>query len=347
VAAKLTQDGKFPTIAAVAERAGVSIASVSRVLNGSARVRPDTAERVRKAAKELGYTPNYAAKSLKVRRTRQIAFAVSDIGNPVYVAMARAVQAAAKASGYRVVLLSTDANPTEELEVLRSLGERYTDGLILCPIRITEGHLRALERAATPVVVIGALPPGVPVDNVAVDSYRGGVEAMEHLIGQGYTRIAFINGPTDTVPGGARFRAYKETLINHAIPWDPSLVVTGDFQIAGGYRAAERLLSLPALPEAVFCANDLMALGAMRRFREAGLEIPRDVAVVGMDDIEHASIVTPTLTSVSLCAAERGRMAARMLLARLSGETASQEPQRVTVTPRLVVRESSLMVRRC
>lgn len=336
---------KLPTIESVAERAGVSIASVSRALNGKGHVGPSTVERVRRAAAELGYTPNHVAKSLKARRTQQIAFAVSDIGNPVYVAMARAVQAEAKAQGYRVVLLSTDANPSEELAVLRSLGERYTDGLILCPIRITSGHVRALERAAAPVVVIGALPPEVPVDNVAVDSHRGAVEAMEHLIGQGYSRIAFINGPTDTVPGGSRLRAYQAALINHGIPLDPALVVSGDFQMAGGYRAAAQLLMLPARPDAVFCANDLMALGAMRRFREAGLQIPEDLALVGMDDIDNSAITTPALTSVSLGAAERGRLAARMLLQRLSGEAESQEPQRVTVTPRLVVRESSLMAR--
>ncbi|HEY8346194.1 MAG TPA: LacI family DNA-binding transcriptional regulator [Symbiobacteriaceae bacterium] len=342
---RLSGDQKLPTIQAVAERAGVSIASVSRVLNGKGHVSPATAEKVRRAVRELGYIPNHVAKSLKARRTEQIAFAVSDIGNPVYVAMARAVQAEAKAWGYRVILLSTDANPTEELEVLRSLRERYADGLILCPIRITPGHVRALERAAAPVVVIGSLPPDVPVDNVAVDSHRGALQAMEHLIGQGFTRIAFINGPSDTVPGGSRLRAYREALLNHGLPWDPQLVVSGDFQMAGGYQAAEQLLALPKRPEAVFCANDLMALGAMRRFREAGLQIPQDLAIVGMDDIEHAAIATPALTSVSLCAAERGRLAAQMLFRRLSGEAESLEPQRVTVTPRLVVRESSLMVR--
>lgn len=337
---------RLPTIASVAKLAGVSIASVSRVLNRTGPVSPEVAERVRKAVAELGYRPNHVAKSLKARRTQQIAFAVSDIGNPVYVAMARAVQAEAKAQGYRVLLLSTDADARDELEVLNSLGARYADGLILCPIRISPGHVRALERAAAPVVVIGSLPPDVPVDNVAVDSHRGAVEAMEHLLGQGYTRIAFINGPSDTVPGGSRLRGYQEALLNHGIRFDPSLVCTGDFQMSGGYRAAEQLLALPQRPDAVFCANDLMALGCMRRLREAGLQIPHDVAVVGMDDIDQAAITTPTLTSVSLAAAERGRLAAQMLLARLTGQAEGREPQRVTLKPRLVVRESSVVTDR-
>lgn len=324
----------------VARAAGVSVASVSRVLNGSGLVSPATAEKVRKAVATLGYMPNHAAKSLKVRRTRQIAFAMEDIGNPVYVAMARAIQAEAKAEGYRVVLMSTDALAEDEVEVIRSLGQRFADGLIICPIRITPGHLRELARPAGPVVVIGSLPPDVAIDNVGVDSHRGALQAMEHLVGQGYARIAFINGPSDTVPGGSRLRGYKAALLNHGLQFDPSLVVSGNFQISGGYEAVSQLLALPSQPDAIFCANDLMALGAMRRLREAGLAVPGDVAIVGMDDIDQAGVAVPTLTSVSLGAAERGRLAARMLLDRLEGR-GPQQPQRVTVIPRLVVRESS------
>lgn len=336
-----TPDHPTPTISSVADRAGVSIASVSRFLNKTGPVSPAAAEKIRKAVAELGYVPNHVARSLKARRIHQIAFAMENIGNPIYVAMARAIQAVAQDHGYRVLLLNTDAHASEEIEVLRSLGRRYVDGLILCPIRLTPGHLREIEQAAAPVVVIGSLPPETQVDNVRVDSGRGAAMAMEHLVGQGLTRIAFINGPADTVPGGARLRAYQSTLINHGLPFDPALVVAGDFQISGGYQAAAELLALPVLPEAVFCANDLMALGAMRRLREAGLRIPQDVAVVGMDDIEQATITTPTLSSVSLMAGERGRIAAEMLLDRLNG--AGGEPRRVTLMPRLVVRESSVI----
>jgi len=292
---------------------------------------------------ELGYVPNHVAKSLKVRRTQQIAFAMADIGNPIYVAMARAIQTTAKAKGYSLVLVSTDAQVQDEIEVLRGLGRRSVDGLILCPIRITPQHVKELERAAAPVVVIGSLPQRVPVDNVRTDSARGAALAMEHLIGQGYTRIAFINGPPDTVPGGARLRGYQETLVNHGIAFDPALMVAGDFQISGGYRAAVQLLALTPRPQAVFCANDLMALGAMRRFREAGLRLPEDMALVGMDDTDQATVTSPTLSSVSLMATERGRIAAEMLLERLTNPGAVTEPRRVTLMPRLVVRESSLI----
>lgn len=335
--------GAPPTIEAVASRAGVSTATVSRVLNRTGPCSPEAIEKVHKAVRELGYVPNQVAKSLKVRRTQQIAFAMADIGNPIYVAMARAIQAVAKAQGHSVVLLSTDAQASDEVEVIHSLGRRHVDGLILCPIRITPEHVRALEHPAAPVVVIGSLPPEVPMDNVRVDSARGAHMALDHLIGQGYSRIAFINGPSDTVPGGSRLRGYKEALLNHGLHFDPELVVAGDFQLSGGYHAAGRLLAMCPRPDAVFCANDLMALGAMRRFREAGLRLPEEMALVGMDDIDQTIVSTPTLTSVSLMASERGRIAAEMLLERLSGAAENLEPRRVTLLPRLVVRESSVV----
>lgn len=337
------EPGSPPRIEEVAKRAGVSTATVSRVLNRTGPCSQESIDKVQKAVRELGYVPNQVAKSLKVKRTQQIAFAMSDIGNPIYVAMARAIQAEAKAQGHSVVLLSTDARTADEVEVIRSLGRRHVDGLILCPIRITPEHVNALKRAAAPVVVIGSLPPEVPVDNVRVDSAKGAHMALDHLIGQGYSRIAFINGPSDTVPGGSRLRGYQEALLNHGLTFDPALVVSGDFCMNGGYHAASQILALSPRPEAVFCANDLMALGAMRRFREAGLKLPQEMALVGMDDIDQAVVTTPTLTSVSLMASERGRIAAEMLLERLSGAAGAEaEPRRITLMPRLVVRESSV-----
>lgn len=336
------QPRRSPTIEVVAKHAGVSIATVSRVLNGTGQVSPAVEERVRASVKELGYVPNHVARSLKARRIQQIALAIADIGNPVYVAMAKAIQTAAQARGYRVLLLSTDAQIDEEIAVLQSLKRQYVDGLILSPIRITPGHVQQLQTAAAPVVVIGSLPDDVPVDNVRVDSARGVELAISHLIGQGLSRIAFINGPTDTVPGGSRLRGYQATLLNHGLPFDPDLVVSGNFMISGGYTAVGQLLERKQRPDAIFCANDLMALGAMRRLREEGLRVPHDVALVGMDDIDQTTISTPTLTSVSLMAAERGRIAAEMLLGRIDGDRA--EPHRVTLLPRLVVRESSVIL---
>ena len=330
--------GSAPTIETVAAAAGVSIATVSRVLNGLP-ARPETTRRVHQAVAEVGYVPNALGKSLKTSTTSQIAFAVADVGNPVYLAMVRAVQRVLRGHGYRLVLHSTDADPADELAVLRSLGSRQVDGLILCPIRVTEAHLRELRRAPAPVVVIGTLPEGTEVDNVRTDSRTGAELAIRHLAGLGRTRIALVNGPIDTVPGQARGQGYQDGLAAAGLEFDPELVETADFQLESGQAATARLLATADF-DAVLGANDLIALGAMNALRAAGRAVPEDVAVVGIDNTDLTSLVWPPLTSVCLGAAERGRLAAELLVERLANRHGP--PRWHTVAPRLVERASSI-----
>ncbi|WP_084464410.1 LacI family DNA-binding transcriptional regulator [Microtetraspora fusca] len=331
-----------PTINTIARHAGVSIASVSRVLNGLP-TREETVRRVLRAAEELGYVPNSVARSLKSRRTNQVAFAMADIGNPVYLAMVREIQPVLRAAGYRLLLHSTDADVADELDVLRGLGERYVDGLIMSPLRVTEGHLSALAAARAPVVVIGSMPEGAGVDNVRADSRTGVRLALDHLYGLGRRRIAFVNGPADTVPGAARAAAYREALEALDLPYDEDLVEVGDFYRAEGARAVQALLDRAGDVDALMCANDLIALGALDVLRRAGRRVPEDVAVVGMDDTDLAAVAWPSLTSVSLGSARRGRAAVELLLDRL--ENGEREPRVVTVEPRLAVRASTVGVR--
>lgn len=335
-------DGGPPTIVSIAERAGVSIASVSRVLNGVG-ARPDTVRKVERAATELGYVPNAVAQSLKGGRTKQLTFAMQDIGNPVYVAMVREIQAVTRTAGYRLLLHSTDAVIEDELAVVRSLGDRTSDGLILCPIRITPEHIEVLRNAAGPVVVIGSLPGEVPpVDAVQADSISGARLAVEHLVASGRRRIAFVNGPVDTVPGHNRRQGYRTALADHGIPYDPALERATSFGLAAGREAMLDLFDSGAAPDAVLGANDQLALGASQAAHERGLRIPGDLAITGMDDSDLARAGWPPLTSVDLGSKERGRTAAHMLLERLAGagldETAAR---RTTATPRLVVRGST------
>ncbi|GAA4497310.1 LacI family DNA-binding transcriptional regulator [Actinoallomurus oryzae] len=326
-----------PTITTIAERAGVSIASVSRVLNGLPTSEA-TVRAVRVAAEELGYVPNSVARSLKSSRTNQVAFAMADIGNPTYVAMVRAMQPVLKDAGLRLILHSTDADIDDELDVLRRLGERYADGLIISPIRVTERHLEAFAEARAPVVVIGSVPAGTPVDNVRADSRTGIRLALDHLYALGRRRIGFVNGPLDTVPGAARARAYADALTELGLPHDPALIEIGDFYREDGAAATRRLLARTR-PDALMCANDLIALGALDVLRAEGVRVPEDVAVVGTDDTDLAPAAWPALTSVALGSAERGRRAAELMLDRLSDGDA--EPRVVTVEPRLVVRGST------
>lgn len=327
-----------PTLVQVAEHAGVSVASASRALNG-ASASLEMVERVEAAAAQLGYVADVMARSLKVGRTEQLALSVADLGNPVYVTMMRAVETVVRGAGYRLVLSSTGSDAEEEIQILRNLNRGYADGLMMSPLRITPGLIAELSASRLPLVVVGTLPAGVGVDNVRANSPRGIGLAVDHLVAIGRRRIAFLNGPLDTVPGARRARGFARACRAAGLPEHPELrIVAADFTHDAGQRAADDLLDGP-LPDAVLCANDLLAVGAMRTLLRRGVRVPEDVAVVGIDDTDLARQCTPSLTSVSLGSAERGRLAATLLLERLADP--ARPPRRVTVQPRLSIRESS------
>ncbi|SNT39351.1 LacI family transcriptional regulator [Asanoa hainanensis] len=329
-------DGR-PTVHTVAARAGVSIASASRVLNGVGGS-PETVRKVREAAAEVGYVPNAIARSLQSQRTELVALAVEDIGNPVYVEMMRAIESVVADSGRQLLVHATGGRIDNETALLRRLANRYVDGMIVSPIRVTADHLTALQDSPVPVVVVGQLAEDAPVDNVRTDSRRGIALAVDHLVATGRRRIGFVNGPLDTVPGAARDAGFRTALAAHGIVLDENLVEVGDFQYAAGRDATERLLAR-AEPDALVCANDLIAVGALHALLARGRQVPTDVALVGMDDTELARMMFPQLSSVSLGSAERGRRAAELLLQRIADP--SLPPRRAQVAPSLAVRASS------
>ena len=328
----------MPTIATVARLANVSVASASRVMNGI-RTSPATLERVTEAAEAIGYVPNAAARSLRSRRTGQIAFAMPDVGNPVYTTMVGSIQEVAQARGLRLLLHSTGADAEDELAMLRDLKHRFVDGLILASLHLTDVHGEELRRAAVPVIVIGRPASGTPVDTVRAYSRKGAAEAVRHLHAAGRRRIAFVNGPQHTAPGSSRRLGYLDGLRSCSLARDDSLLeVADDFMVEPGRRATEKLLARER-PDAILCANDLLAVGALAALRDAGLGVPDDVALVGMDNSVLAEVTWPTLTSVDLGSAERARIAAELLLERI--ESPAREPRVVGVEPRLVERASS------
>lgn len=327
-----------PTITTVARLANVSVASASRVLNGI-RTSATTLERVTAAAESVGYVPNAAARSLRSRRTGQIAFAMPDVGNPVYATMVGQIQEVTRAHGLRLLLHSTGADAEDELAMVRDLKHRFVDGLILASLNMTEAHAEQLRLAAAPVIVLGSPTRGTPADSVRANSRKGAAEAVRHLHSAGRGRIALVNGPTHTTPAASRRLGYLDGLRSCGIPRDDALCeVAADFMIEPGRRATERLLER-ASPDAIFCANDLLAIGALSALRDRGLEVPADVALVGMDNTTLAEVTWPTLTSVDLGSAERARLAAELLFERI--EDPAREPRVVGVEPRLVVRASS------
>ncbi|MDQ2781264.1 LacI family DNA-binding transcriptional regulator [Lapillicoccus sp.] len=332
-----------PTVVEVADRAGVSIASVSRVLNGKS-ARSDTEDRVRAAVADLGYLPDSRGRALKLGSTLQVAFAVDDVGNPVYTEMLQGVEEGMSGSGARLLVASTGHDLGDLVALVASLSRGYADALVISPLRRSPELVQALVDAPVPVVVVGDVGEGTPLDTVRTDSRQGVVIAHEHLRQTGRRRIAFVNGPTDTAPGRARRDGYEQACAAALSEGQSSaygMVEASDFSVGAGEKAWAELQTRGSgrRPDAVIAANDLLAFGVMRAALSAGLRIPGQLGVVGIDDTQFARVFSPSLTSVSLGARERGRIAARLLLERLEAPTTPPRVERVE--PVLVVRESS------
>jgi len=325
-----------PTIAGVARTAGVSVASVSRVLNGLPATE-EMAERVQRAVRELGYVPDARARSLKVGRTFQLTLAVADVGNPVYVTMMRAVEEVVSAAGYRLVVTTTGSDVVDEVALVRGMARGYADGLVISPLRVDEDLIKSIRECEVPVVVAGNVPAKAGVDTIRANSPKGILLAVEHLTAKGRERIAFVNGPADTVPGAARAKGFADATKEFKLQ-PAGEIEAADFTFAAGLEAGKELFKT-SRPNAVICANDLLAVGVMHELAAHGLDVPNDVAVVGMDDSELAEQCFPPLTSVNLGSAERGRRAAELLLARI--EDSSRTPRRIVVQPSLSVRRST------
>ncbi|MFF0266971.1 LacI family DNA-binding transcriptional regulator [Kribbella sp. NPDC004536] len=236
-----------PTIAGVARAAGVSVASVSRVLNGLPAT-DEMVERVQRAVAELGYVPDARARSLKVGRTFQLTLAVADIGNPVYVTRMRAVEEVVSAAGYRLVVTATGPEVADEIALVRGMARGYADGLLISPIRVNDDLMKSIRECEVPVVVVGDVAAKAGVDTVRANSPKGVLLAVEHLVDRGRTRIAFLNGPTDTVPGAARAKGFADALNEHGL--EPVAVVeANDFTFAAGRTASLELLKSGVGPE--------------------------------------------------------------------------------------------------
>jgi len=324
------------TLIQVAERAGVSLASTSRALHGTG-ASPAMVERVRAAAAELGYSADAIGRSLRMKKTFQVAFAVADIGNPVYVEMMRAIHAVLEPHGYRVVVMSTGDTATSTTDLVRSLNSGFVDGMIVSPLRTDDRLIAEIQQAPVPVVVIGRPLDDRGISSVSTDSAGGIGEAVRHLHAIGRRHLGFLNGPLDTTPGAARQRGFDAA--TREITFDRAdQEIAADFTVTAGLEAARRLFARGRL-DALVAANDLLAIGAIRAVRELGLSVPEDVAVTGMDDTEIGRVFQPSLTSVSLGSTERGRAAAEIMLQ--LADDPDRAVQQVTVGPELVVRESS------
>ena len=306
------------TISVVAELARVSKTTVSHVLSGKRPVASPTRDRVLAAVAELGYRPDGVARSLRTRRSHMVALIVPDIANPFYTTLARGLDEGLGRSDYRVVICNTDGEVDRELAFVGEMCDRRVDGIVLDSFAMTEATVREVTGNATPVAWIGGGIVDHPdVDTVKVDDERGAFDATMHLVAGGRTRVAMITGTSGS--GTPRNDGYRSALSRAGLSVDETLIRDGGWTSAGGTTAMRDLLDSTGPPDGVFCANDLMAIGALTVLRERGVRVPDDVALVGFDDIDAAAMVTPALTTVVNPAYETGFTAGRLLASRMTG----------------------------
>lgn len=320
----------------VASRADVSVATVSRVLNGHPSVRPATRSRVLSAVNELGYRPNAVARSLRTDQTRTLGLVISDVLNPFFTELARSVEDEARRLGYSVIIGNADEQPDLQDHHVRTLLERRIDGLLVSPTDSGSPLILEAAHAGTPMVFVDRWIPGVDVPGVRTDGREAVRDLVAHLCGLGHRRLAIIAGPAVTTTGSERVEAFREALREHGLPLPEEYIGQGDFQAASGRRATARFLELPRPPEVIFAADNLMVLGAMDEIRARGLRVPDDVALAAFDDIPWFVHTDPPITAIAQPTGELGRAAVRALIERVEGRTASS----VTLSARLVVRRS-------
>ncbi|HHV61197.1 MAG TPA: LacI family transcriptional regulator [Firmicutes bacterium] len=331
----------MPVIKEVAELAKVSPSTVSRVLNGTGQVRQETREAVLRAVEQLNYRPNPLAQSLRNKKTRLVAVLLPDITNPFFPEIVRGLEDTAKGYGYNIILGNTDENREKELEYIKALSNRWVDGMIFSSVsggREVEKRIVELARVL-PVVLIDRKLEALSLSSVIVDNFRGAYDATRHLISLGHRRIGFIGGPPGIPIFNDRLNGYLRALEEAGIERDNDIIQGGDLKIKGGCLATMRLLELPHPPTAIFAANDLMAIGAIRIIKKRKLHIPGDVAVIGFDDIPLASQITPGLSTVSQPSHEIGAQAMQLLMRSIKSPRARSK--HIVLAPKLVVRKST------
>jgi len=327
-----------PTAKDVAARAGVSTATVSRVLAGARGVRAELAGRVREAARALCYQPNRVARNLRVRATQTAGVLVPDIENPFFTSLVCGIEEVLQAAGYSLLLANYNEDPDRERIHLNTLRAEGVAGIIFACSSAPASGYQELARARVPLVAISRVPPSVSVDLVTVTNREGAQAAVRHLLALGHRRIGFINGPLAMSTARERQAGYEAAFQGAGLPPPRELMLYADFRQRGGYNAMQTLLSLPAPPSAVFVASNLMTLGALQAIHERGLEIPSDIAVVGFDDMPWAVSLQPPLTAVAQPTRQVGMAAARLLLERIGNP--GRAPRHILLDTELIVRAS-------
>jgi LacI family transcriptional regulator, galactose operon repressor len=331
------------TIRDVARKARVSVATVSRVLNNPSQVRVSTREKVVKAMEQCHYVYNALAGSLSARKTAMLGVVIPTITNPIFATVTKGIQDYATQSGYSILLGNTDYNEENERHLINLFHEKRIDGVIFNgPWRSAPLILR-MKSINLPFVITWQKVKERDVNFVAFDNFRSAYRSIDYLIGLGHRRIAMIAGKSSVSERAlVRWQAYRKCLGDHDLAYDPQLVLEKGYSFSEGKEAMTHLLDLPLPPSAVFCGNDVLAVGAIVGAKERGLKIPEELSVAGFDDMEVSAFYDPPLTTVAVPAYEMGRMAAKILIENLRGE--SQRPQQYVLEAKLIVRGSTAKI---
>jgi DNA-binding LacI/PurR family transcriptional regulator len=331
------------TVREIAEHAGVSVGTVSHVINSSAIVRERLRQRVVQAISDLGYQPSQLARGLRRNQSNIIGMIVPDITNPFFPAVVRGAEDVAHQNSLQLLLCNTDNDPAKELAYWHELRSYRTAGLILIPSVDSQlGRVHCENRF--PAVCLDRLPPQWEGDSVAVDNAAGAEAATRHLIALGHQQIGVITGDLKLTNAVKRLDGVRRAMRTAKIEIDPAYIQEGHFNRLSGYEKMLTLLRLQPRPTAVFASNDLIALGALAALRESGLRCPEDISLVGFDDLEFSEFVLPALTTVSQPGYQMGTRGATMLMKRLAG--ADGPPQRVVLSTELRLRHSTAPVAR-
>lgn len=329
------------TIKDVAKQANVSVATVSRALNGHQNVAVAVRKRVEQVASLLQYSPHHAARSLSSRRTNTIGVVLPDLHGEFFSELIRGIDQVVRERSLHLLVSSHHGNPEEQGEALRAMRGRVDGLLVMSPFAGCSASLDQNLGHTMPAVLINSDAPADHHPSLCVDNYGGALVLMQHLIDAGHRRIAFIAGPDDNFDARERMRGYLDALADR-LPAEQPWILPGAFDEASGNRAGLELLASARRPDAVFAANDMMALGCLFAFNHAGLHAPRDIAIAGFDDIPLARYVHPSLTTMRVDIAELGGRAARILLDTISPRSPAARTEAAALVPQLMVRASSV-----
>ncbi|MBI5653276.1 MAG: LacI family DNA-binding transcriptional regulator [Chloroflexi bacterium] len=321
----------------VASKAGVSVATVSRVLNNNPRVKSPARARILATIDQLGYQPSGIARNMRSQSVRVIGLVISDIQNPFFTTLVRAVEDVAYENQYTVLLCNSDEDLQKEQLYIDVLSRERVAGAIIVPTG--KDACTPLVNARVPVVMVDRTVPDLVADAVVLDNVAGAFAATKHLIELGHRRIGLVGAPTSVSVGRERQRGYEKALRASKLKLDPRLICIGNFKEQGGYQAARALLELDPRPTAILAVNNLMTLGACQAISEKRLRIPKDISVIGFDDMPWFALLTPPLTAVRQPTYEIGIQAARLLFARM--QDAARPVETRVLKPELIVRGST------